>query len=391
MIKPKYDLYILIACTIIIGIGVTAFLPSIPVISDFADYEFIARGILEQHKYLPVSADKLIYPPLYPIFLTFSFIIFGYSFTPIYLIQFLLLGIIAIGVYKIGQALQLSRMPRLIASLLILVWPYFILYALVPSSEILFTTFLVLATLYSIRSLKDASVHNLSYAGILFGFATLTRPVSLLLPIWLCLFILIFLFYRKEHNKIRIIKKMLFGIAVYTAIILPWIGYISLNQGYFIPVASNLSHVFNKGNKTFEYLKESPQTTADTDESYIQTLVTTKLENIYLFWNPGASGYHADLLSQKVPFSQMLVWGYRSLFIILLTFSLVALWTHRSYRPILYLWCTIFYFWALHTVLFPFPRYTLPIIPFIILLGTLTLTRYTHIYNEKNSSRNSRA
>lgn len=379
MTTERKDYVYILACSLLVGILALIYAPHIPVVSDFADYDFIAQQLLATHTYVSVSIDNIIYPPLYPIFLACIFALFGHTFTYVYLIQFLLLGLIAIGTYLIGKACGIARPYRYLIACITICWPYFILYALVPSSEILFTAFLVYATYHGLMSVQSKHTSSLIYTGLFFGLATLTRPVSLLLPVWLGIFVGMYIWY-KHTNLIRpSIRKISFSLAIYIAVIIPWIGYISLKQGYIIPVASNLSYVFSKGNKTFAYLQQNELPSATTTStqhttSYLHKLITTKLKNVYLFWNPGAEGYHADLLAARVPYAQFMLTLYKIMFIGIV---LSALWTihTRRHPAVWYIWVTITYFWLLHTILFPFPRYTLPIIPFVLILSMLSLQK----------------
>jgi hypothetical protein len=161
-------------------------------------------------------------------------------------------------------------------------------------------------------------------------------------------------------------KKYLLTLIIAIAVLLPWELYVKVRYDRFIPVASNLSFVFNKANRTLTYLQENKIVP---EENKSSNLLKAKLKNIYLFWNPGASGYHLDILKKEYPLSSYAVLLYKILFFTVLGLAGIAAILSYKNRIIILSILVISYFWAVHTVLFPFPRYTLPIIPFVIILA----------------------
>jgi hypothetical protein len=85
---------------------------------------------------------------------------------------------------------------------------------------------------------------------------------------------------------------------------------------------------------------------------------------VYLFWDPGASGYQMEALTQHFPVARYAALAYRIGFAVILLFAIGALGIRNAFPWIM--WAVIGYVWAVHVVLFPSPRYTLPIIPFVI-------------------------
>jgi len=357
---------ILISSIVLSFILVNKF-PPLPIISDSKDYNEIALGLIEKNTYITISDDKILYPPLYPIFLSIVYSL-GLGISGVYIIQYLLIGAISIYVFYILRKLfNVSLLAGLMASLIILFWPYFILYSQLISSEILYSFLLMLFFIFFINTNSETKIIHLIATGAFLGLAILTRPVALLLLPWI--FIALWLFKKMPSffGEITIPwRKYLFIFATMILVISPWIIYVKIKYDRFIPVASNLSYVFKKANTSMGYL--SPETSAPKDVS----LAEAKARNIYLFWNPGATGYHLDILKEKYPIAQYAVSIYKIIFFILLGLALSGIFFQRKDRVILLSLIIILYFWALHTVLFPFPRYTLPIIPYVVIVAIST-------------------
>jgi len=361
--------------------------PKLPVISDSKDYHDIAVEIVSNNTYLEISDGSILYPPLYPIFLSLIYKITNIgSFSSVYFIQYLLVGGISILVFLILK--KFSRIPlviALIASFLILFWPYFILYSQLISSEILYTFLLLLFFLLFLGISKSKGRSIAICAGITLGLAILTRPVALLLlP---CIFIALLFIKNKPKffGDFSLPWKKYFLVLFFMIIvILPWEIYVKVKYDRLIPISTNLSPVFDKANKTFSYL---PQTQTPTSKNKILNIIEIKLKNIYLFWDPGASGYHLDIIKEKYPIASFAVSLYKGIFFVILILSAIGVFLHRKDYLIILCFLLIFYFWALHTVLFPFPRYTLPIIPYVIIVAMITFSHGFTLYKEKRANR----
>lgn len=348
---------LLIFLAVVIGALTLLFIPKYPVISDSLDYDNAALTLLQEKKFLP--SGGVLYPPGYPFFLAIIYAIFGHNYNAVYIIQFLLLGGIGVVVYFLGKnRLKFSDGQAVIVSIVTILWPYFILYPMLLMSEILFIFLFLLFVYYFLDSR--------AISGLFLGLATLTRPVILLLPFWLIFFA--FLFAKKISFKKPLV--------IFLIIISLWITFTYINSGRIIPVASNLPVVLEKAYKTLGY-EEEFQNSAPA-EINLQTIVVSKLKNIYLFWNPGAGGYQAEAVTEKYALVRYLFLLYKIVFFIILGLAFISLKFWKT-KEIFFLWTIIFYFWSLHTILFPFPRYTLPIMPLVIILAIFTIKRaYEH-------------
>ncbi len=353
-------------------------LPAFPVISDSLDYDVIAQNILTQHQYTEISVDKIIYPPLYPLFLSLIYAIFGHTYKAVYFIQFLLVGITAGIFYKIyTKFFHLPVKLSILACLFIIAWPYMILYSLLISSEILYITFLSFSLYFFLNFLEDPSYKHTALTAATLSYAVLTRPVALLLPLWIAIGIVLLQRLRLWQSSDIPLSRYIAIFGVFILLLLPWIGYIYVTFDRIIPVASNLSYVFNKANTSFEYLKkDTAETTPKQKWPETHTLsqfIGAKITNMYLFWNPDADGYNIDILISK---HQQAQWGiilYKIMFFLIIIFGLGSVGMIRHKEVLTVPLLIVSYFWAVHTVLFPSPRYTLPIIPIMIALAFYSL------------------
>lgn len=380
LLKKETVVILFTALSLIIGLILIRGIPPFPVISDFLDYDQIGQSIATTGNYITISTQEIIYPPLYPIFLAIIYKVGGHSYTLVYLVQFLLTGLVAgISFLIAHQQLGLGKKTSLAVGLVVLGWPYLVLYSLLLSSEILFIFFLILFIYQLFSLIANPTKKTAVIAGLLGGLAVLARPVALLLPLWLVIGLAITNYlWPMGLNKKHLIVGFL-GLMVFIATLIPWTGYVYQHFGRIIPVASNLSYVFDKANNTLGYL-ETESATKET------SLTKAKLTNIYLFWNPGASGYQADSLTAKFPRASILFWFYRIGFILIVLCALSSIYWAKTNRLIWISLAVILYFWALHTVLFPFPRYTLVIMPLVITLALFNIyTTTKHLLCRKKS------
>lgn len=375
---------ILISSIVLSFILVNKF-PTLPVISDSEDYHVIATNILSKNEYVTISNEKILYPPLYPLFLAFIYSFNG-DFSSVYIIQYILVGLTSLFVFLIlTKKIKANLAISTLGSIAILFWPYLILYSQLISSEILYTFLLILFIYLFIQINNESKLKLIIATGIIAGLAILTRPVALLLVPWILIGLFILQKLPKIFGEFYIPWKKYFLVGfIMILIILPWEIYVKVKYDRIIPVASNLSYVFKKANSTKAYL--STDSTSQKDVSFLEA----KAKNIYLFWDPGATGYHLDILKEKYPFSKILVIFYKIVFFIILGISLIGSIKYRKDRIVLLFLISILYFWALHTILFPFPRYTLPIIPFVIIVAGATATYGLREYrkNKQNISSN---
>lgn len=346
--KRHFPYFLIALSSMVITVLMAVFFPTFsPEVGDSAKYLEITRSLIEDHHY-PIIEDE-VYAPGYPIFLIPFHLIFSNPLRAVYIAQSLLVGLIAGLVYYAGRSqLSLTKQWAFLAALLVLCWPYLLLYGNLIMSEVLFIVLIFSALLLFFK--REKQPFHWIISSILFAMASLTRPVGLLLPFWLTIFLT---GYHSLRNKRWTFQKTLIPFLIlYMLLLIPWMAFSSQKSGELALLATNLEDVVQKHN--------SPEKT-------FKTHITDKLSNIVLFWNPGADGYQAEAVTNRYPAATSFIWLYKIGFFILLTAAAGSLFlkdakVHEFAIP-------IFYFWAVHSVLFPYPRYMLPLIPLIALFA----------------------
>lgn len=361
-------LFIVILALIIAGLCLK-FLPSFRITSDTIEYDGAAINLV-QGRGLTLNNEPAKEPFGYPLFLAGIYYLFGHDWQIVRFIQYILLGGMGIIFYFMGRKfLNFRPIWAFFSSLTFILWPYFIVYPIFIETEIPFIFLLLLSAYFLLAFLEKPSFKNSLIPGILLGIAALIRPVAIMLPFWIVFLLLIFL---KGIRKKAFILKLALILVVFSAVFSPWIirNYLYFDQP--IPV---FSRVIEKSYVEIPAREEG--------EANFETMVLTRLKNIYLFWNPGAGGANARDLQETFPMMGALFLAYRVLFFVVLALAFLSLKWIRENKNVFLLWLIIFYTWALHTVLWTYPRYTLPIIPLIIILAWFSLRNILYKTGEK--------
>lgn len=360
-------LVVFLVAAAILGLGLPHFIPAFPVVSDSLDYQVIADGLIKERTYRAISVDQILYPPGYPLFLATVFLFAGkITYAPVFFFQTVFLGLTAWLIYRLLAHLGQPPPSRWLGALLTFSWPYLLLYTHLVTSEMPYILLLISAITALVHGLERPWKWSV-LAGCLFGCAILIRPVGLLIPLSILLLLGSLQLLHWIPRDTGQIKRLAIAFGVSIGVILPWTVAISAFRGTFTPVASNLSFVFKKGNQTLTYL---PEYVGRGDNRVdLKSVFAAKARNVIYFWDPGASGYHMNALRSAHPAFGALLVLYKIWYFVLLAFAAFGLWTHRKKPAFLVIFGAILYVWATHTILFPFPRYTLPIIPLMLALA----------------------
>jgi 4-amino-4-deoxy-L-arabinose transferase-like glycosyltransferase len=380
--KDQFNITLILILSLLVGTVAILVLPDFKML-DAASYDFMGLKLLNDQEYVKVGPLEHIIPPGYPFFLAAVYGLFGHNYDVVFLLQFLLVGGVGVLLYLIGRNhLDLKKWQALLAALIVVVWPYMALFAKQLLTEILFIFFLIYAVFEILNFYKLPSWKRGAWAATLLAFATLTRAVTILLPIWIVLvFVFIRLVFKRRFALDAILKAALISVVVFGLVIAPWIGYASYRKGEFIPVASNLKIMNEKVNKRFEkeWLIYKTPGYEPGAEITLQKKVVSKLKNIYRFWESGGDGQRAEQLTNSFPPAKYLLLVYSIGFYIILGLAFLSLFFVTKKRAILALWIILLYFWSVHIALYPYPRYTLPIIPIVIILAAYSFFNFNHI------------
>jgi len=200
---------------------------------DGALYSNIATHLLHGEGFIQDARNyQIVVPPFYPIFLSFVYAIFGIgNLTAVLVIQALLGALTVVLIYKIAEEL-FDRWAGLFAGLLFSIYSVAIYHAGFILTETLFT-FLVALLAYAFMHLlrPQATYRTAGFVGLIWGLTCLTRPHLLFFVpfLWLLLFVV----GKRRGLKLAGISTLLLLITI-----APWIGYLYVHYGCFIPIAS---------------------------------------------------------------------------------------------------------------------------------------------------------
>lgn len=339
------------------------FAPDFGIEENAAEYDEIGWNLAEGNGYVRNDLTTGSRAPGYPYFLGIIYFILGHNPTAVKIIQFVLLALIGVFVYMTSKRLTMNYTFALLSAVVVVIWPYFILYSNLLLAEIIFTLFLVISVYLLLLFQKKPNYLKAVVIGVMLGSATLIRPSAILLPLWIVLgLVLIFHRFRQQKNFL----KLLVLIAAFILTLTPWTVRNYLEFGKIMPIRPGLSSISQEAFADIDYL-ESNQPTENT--------AVAKLKNIYYFWNPGAKGKQADELINKYPTTKILVLIYQIGFFLILALAFIS-WKFFRNKKIVMLWFVVFYFWIIHAFLYSFPRYTLPIIPIVIVLCFFTINTF---------------
>ncbi|MCB9815088.1 glycosyltransferase family 39 protein [Candidatus Nomurabacteria bacterium] len=367
---PIIVLFSLVSLSSFLGKMLISYLPPFPVISDSLTYIEIANGIREG---VYLSIDGVYYSPGYPFFLSQIFSYFGSDPSTVYQVQFAVLGIVAFMAFQIARTyLKIPFYLSLMTALIVILWPYMILYSLLIMSAVPYTVVSLMAIFITMKALSENKLRWFALSGIAFGIAALMRPVALLLPFWLFgTGVLSTWFF---NYRLPPIKNLITSLLFFIIIVAPWFTFKTIQMYKVESTTAQSSHVFDKAFITLAYeIDRDPEASV-----YASDVVISKFKNIFRFWNPGAGGYQAELLTESKPEAKYLISIYKFGFFTLLALAFISILIIPNYMLVV-LWSCILYVWMLHTVLFPYPRYTLPIIPLMLISAGFAVANWRTI------------
>jgi len=175
-------------------------------------YNNIALSLLHEHEFAEIKGQPTAYiTPLYPIFLSIVYSIFGYSLLAAKLVQALIGSVTCLIIYLIAKEV-VGRSAALLSFLFMATHHFFISYGRLLLSENLFIFLVALSVLYMVRFCKNPTHLNACFFGLFCSLATLTRSAYFLfLP--LCIPFLLFVIRRMGLNK-RSIAKLFVSICL---------------------------------------------------------------------------------------------------------------------------------------------------------------------------------
>lgn len=349
--------------------------------SDAKRYDDLAMSILNENEY-PMT-HGVVTAPGYPIFLASIYKVFGYTYSAVYMIQSILLGLLAFSVFNILKTyLRLNLFFSFLVIPVIIAWPYFVLYENYLLTELLYTFLLILFVLWFLKASHNHSYGSSAISGLILGLAAHVRPIPLFLPLWIGGIIILFLLIKKNLTYVKkIIPFLLLATFIFYLSVTPWTLLATKKAGSFTPIAGTLPGAIKKSSITFGHewkIYKTPGYEPGSEFS-VKKLLMAKAKNIFRFWRSGASGVQAENLMQKIPATKYLLLLYRLIFYCIIGLFFYSLMFIKKEKAVFLMWLVIVYVWALHSSLFPYPRHALTIMPLVI---GLAIYSFSQIYQK---------
>lgn len=193
-------------------------------VSDFAFYFRGAESIARWYSYAPFGVATAYFPIGYPLFLAIIFWVFGVSVTVAQTANLILSVLSIMLAYWIARELFRSELAGRLSLLFLAIYPDNIAYTSLVGVEIfhLFLLFLGVALLLPSLLIKEP-MHSwrLLTTGLVFGFATLVKVQTLLLPAF---FLILFPQFSWEwRSLVDRLKRVAILYVALIGVLIPWI------------------------------------------------------------------------------------------------------------------------------------------------------------------------
>lgn len=328
-------------------------------------------------------------PPMYILFLAAIYKIFGHSYPAVYVIQAMLSVACLALIYFITARLWNGTVGT-VALVLSALYVPFIGYSGILLAEILFLFFLLASSYCALRAIQTKSIPFAVCSGVLCALATMTRSISLLLPVGIV--IMLALYYRKQmFTKAAMLRVGLFFAAMLLTIS-PWTirNYVDTGEFVLIDSISGLNllignNEYATGYFTFDVWETEgwkaahqpqynlPQADNVMRDYAVQWILDNPIRFIELTyqraiayftvntdWFTSSYGWH-NILFNKMNFEAR----YHAFLFICFFLGLLLI---RKKRPeLVFMAIAVLYFIGLSSLFYMSPRYRLPAMPFMLI------------------------
>lgn len=360
----------------------------------------LGRNIFAGKGYMYSDSEKpaLDRGPVYPYMISFLFTVTGTSdYRVVQIFQAFLFGLTGLLIFSIVKYVSSIR-TAFYSQIFYTLYPMFVWYTSRVWIETTHTFFVVLSAYVLIRVYQRLNLSGAIVLGVIFGLTILTKSIFMLFPI-----VLLFIFYFKWR-----MKGIVFGIVtLLTAYltILPWMirNYFVSNE--IVPVhtslglnliqgdalaknwlkypLSNMPSWFIGDAKMTEILKDNNATPQDAvgDKILVRNFVNENLkEPLYLLWRTLVNSVSFWYLSES-PFKSIILACLQFPLLILFFIGMRRIWRKiPALIPLIYM---IAYFFVVHSLIIGWARYSVPIIPLILVVVVIYLFDYTKIFGKK--------
>ncbi|MBN1591698.1 MAG: glycosyltransferase family 39 protein, partial [Candidatus Coatesbacteria bacterium] len=332
--------------------------------------------------------------PVYPLFLASIYKVFGRRLRVVYLSQTLLDMLSALLFYFLVLKITHDTRMAIMAAALYSLYLPFMSQVGVLLNETLFGFLVIVFALAATIAMQDGSNWRFLWAGVFLGLATLCRPTTFLFPLF---FIATLLIIERKRLKKAIAPCVVFLLG-FAVLVVPWMTRNYIVLGHFELVgslageqvyAANYAWDESRGPAPMVPPEMAVRLEGKSDLERNQILMREGIKEIIfhpirfvknaahrtlIFWTSmGVAGghdffYYSSGRTGKETCVFIVVAN-----ILLFAASILAFikfrgpWISRSMIPILLL----AYFYIMHLPIFAFIRYSLPVIPFLMIFAAV--------------------
>jgi len=366
---------------------------NIPV-GDAAGYDLLGLNIWKYSEYaFQRGIPTALRTPVYPLFLSGLYFLFGHSYLAVRIIQSIIGGLICVVIYFIGKK-TINKNVGFIAATISVFYPFFIYYTGYLLVETLFTFLLAVAVFWLIVSVQKPDWRNLALSGIFTGLAALCKPTAFAFLPFSVLGFLVILGIRKISTYRNIGIFLLFFIITLS----PWVirNYIVFQR--IIPAATQLGKTLLDGSLLFEAqhqwrMEEEQQTNPillkgkelheiekndyytkealnfiRRNPKYMMKLAIWKFLKFWRLYPHTKTIYAYEHSKVLLVLFSLLSYG------ILLPFSILGIiFSIKNWKQFTFFYGLIGSFTMIHLIFWSQIRYRLPIMPYIIVFAAFSL------------------
>lgn len=211
------------------------------------DYDRLADNIVQGNGYRiePSLTETMLREPGYPLFLAGVFKFGGYNIVAARLANLLLAVGIALMIVRLAQRVADDRLTGLIAALIFLFHPGIVVAEARGGVEMLFIVAVMLFMLTIHSAVIKGDLWRYFVAGAALGFAVLIRSTPLLFPIFLFFYIIII--DGNASGRLRLVQKHLVLVIGMATVMSPWVirNYALVHE--FVPTGTVQGHAAQEG------------------------------------------------------------------------------------------------------------------------------------------------
>lgn len=282
-----------------------------------------------------------------------------------------------------------NRKIALIGSLLWLSYPLWLWFLKNPNTEVPFALLLYAAFWFYLRAVLEKRPVIMLVSGLLFGAASLVRPISFLLAFILAL--LVFYLLKDKSKKLCLVLG-LFLIIGNIAAILPWEVYVFAQTGKVIPLSVNGPLSIVDG-LTFA-VKQGDGGDQAVVPRDVSNLMKRAKEGGLMTWGQVFQFMGQEFLGQPLTFLKLMglklirswyatsqMWWEDKILLVQLLYILTGLAGvglaiknfREKFRMLVFLLVVVFYFWAMTLAVLSILRYMVPAMGLVVIFSAVAL------------------